>query len=73
MVEKDSKAKTGVSGLDDILLGGLSRGKVFLLEASPGRPGQQRGAPPSPSSNAARTRASSELSLERALATPDRP
>jgi circadian clock protein KaiC len=36
MVEKDSKAKTGVSGLDDILLGGLSRGKVFLLEGQPG-------------------------------------
>jgi len=36
MVEKDSKAKTGVSGLDDILSGGLSRGKVFLLEGQPG-------------------------------------
>jgi circadian clock protein KaiC len=36
MVEKDSKAKTGVSGLDDILSGGLSRGKIFLLEGQPG-------------------------------------
>jgi circadian clock protein KaiC len=30
------KAKTGISGLDDILVGGLSRGNVFLLEGSPG-------------------------------------
>lgn len=29
-------AKTGVSGLDDILQGGLSRGHVFLLEGEPG-------------------------------------
>ncbi|SPB14401.1 Non-specific serine/threonine protein kinase [Caballeronia novacaledonica] len=29
-------ARTGVSGLDDILVGGLSRGNVFLLEGSPG-------------------------------------
>jgi circadian clock protein KaiC len=36
MVGKDSKAKTGVSGLDDILSGGLSRGNVFLLEGEPG-------------------------------------
>ncbi|WP_218647283.1 ATPase domain-containing protein [Sphingobium lactosutens] len=27
---------TGVSGLDDILVGGLTRGRVFLLEGSPG-------------------------------------
>ncbi|WP_037530631.1 ATPase domain-containing protein [Sphingobium sp. C100] len=27
---------TGVSGLDDILAGGLTRGRVFLLEGSPG-------------------------------------
>jgi circadian clock protein KaiC len=30
------KARTGVSGLDDILSGGLSRGRVFLLEGEPG-------------------------------------
>ncbi|SAL52205.1 ATPase domain-containing protein [Caballeronia concitans] len=29
-------AQTGVSGLDDILAGGLSKGNVFLLEGSPG-------------------------------------
>jgi len=29
-------ARTGVSGLDDILVGGLSKGNVFLLEGSPG-------------------------------------
>jgi len=29
-------ARTGVLGLDDILLGGLSRGHVFLLEGNPG-------------------------------------
>ncbi|SAK60653.1 Circadian clock protein kinase KaiC [Caballeronia temeraria] len=29
-------ARTGVTGLDDILSGGLSRGSVFLLEGSPG-------------------------------------
>ncbi len=32
----DTKAKTGVSGLDDILVGGLARGHVFLLEGEPG-------------------------------------
>lgn len=31
-----SKARTGVAGLDDILGGGLTRGRVFLLEGSPG-------------------------------------
>lgn len=31
-----TKAKTGVVGLDDILVGGLSRGRVFLLEGNPG-------------------------------------
>ena len=36
MVENDNKAKTGVSGLDDILAGGFSRGNVFLLEGEPG-------------------------------------
>lgn len=30
------KARTGVPGLDDILTGGLSAGRVFLLEGSPG-------------------------------------
>src|ERR1700761_8082525 len=29
-------ATTGVSGLDDILQGGLSKGHVFLLEGEPG-------------------------------------
>jgi circadian clock protein KaiC len=32
----DDKAKTGVSGLDDVLGGGLSRGHVFLVEGEPG-------------------------------------
>src|ERR687890_226153 len=31
-----SKARTGVEGLDDILVGGLSPGHVYLLEGSPG-------------------------------------
>src|SRR6185503_18215542 len=30
------KALTGVPGLDDILLGGLATGRIFLLEGSPG-------------------------------------
>ncbi|KAA0684526.1 ATPase domain-containing protein [Azospirillum brasilense] len=30
------KARTGVAGLDDILAGGLTRDRVFLLEGSPG-------------------------------------
>jgi circadian clock protein KaiC len=30
------KAATGITGLDDILVGGLSRGNIFLLEGSPG-------------------------------------
>jgi circadian clock protein KaiC len=30
------KAKTGVDGLDDVLVGGLRRGRVYLLEGSPG-------------------------------------
>src|ERR1700761_1074940 len=30
------KARTGVLGLDDILAGGLAKGRVFLLEGSPG-------------------------------------
>lgn len=36
MREIDSKATTGVEGLDDILSGGLTRRHVFLLEGSPG-------------------------------------
>lgn len=31
-----NKARTGVKGLDDILVGGLSNGHVFLLEGNPG-------------------------------------
>ena len=31
-----AKAETGVPGLDDILAGGLTPGRVFLLEGSPG-------------------------------------
>lgn len=31
-----SKAATGVAGLDDILAGGLQRGRLFLIEGSPG-------------------------------------
>ena len=30
------KAQTGVEGLDDILVGGLQRGRVYLIEGSPG-------------------------------------
>ena len=37
MVERSTDlALTGVGGLDDILAGGLTRGRVFLLEGSPG-------------------------------------
>ena len=32
----DTKAKLGVSGLDNILVGGLARGHLYLLEGSPG-------------------------------------
>jgi circadian clock protein KaiC len=32
----ETKAATGVAGLDDILAGGLRRGRVYLLEGSPG-------------------------------------
>ena len=35
-ISMGAKAKTGVVGLDDILVGGLSRGHVFLLEGNPG-------------------------------------
>ena len=31
-----AEAETGIAGLDDILGGGLARGRVFLLEGSPG-------------------------------------
>jgi circadian clock protein KaiC len=34
--DPSDKALTGVHGLDDILMGGLTRGHVFLLEGSPG-------------------------------------
>jgi circadian clock protein KaiC len=36
MDQNNLKAKTGVEGLDDILAGGLRRGRVYLLEGSPG-------------------------------------
>ena len=36
MDSHDSKARTGIEGLDDILAGGLRRGRVYLLEGSPG-------------------------------------
>jgi circadian clock protein KaiC len=36
MNEANLKAQTGVEGLDDILIGGLRRGRVYLLEGSPG-------------------------------------
>ncbi|HEX9946646.1 MAG TPA: ATPase domain-containing protein [Allosphingosinicella sp.] len=34
--ENSTKAAMGVAGLDDILVGGLRRGRVYLLEGSPG-------------------------------------
>jgi circadian clock protein KaiC len=33
---KGESAATGIAGLDDVLGGGLARGRVFLLEGSPG-------------------------------------
>jgi circadian clock protein KaiC len=33
---KSSKARLGIPGLDDILLGGLRRNRLFLIEGSPG-------------------------------------
>ncbi len=36
MSKQSLKARTGVEGLDDILAGGLRRGRVYLLEGSPG-------------------------------------
>src|SRR3954451_13658261 len=35
-MDADAKASTGVEGLDDILAGGLRRGRVYLIEGSPG-------------------------------------
>ena len=36
LAEASSKAALGVKGLDDITSGGLARGRLFLLEGSPG-------------------------------------
>lgn len=36
MNDQDTKASTGIEGLDDILGGGFSRGHVFLVEGEPG-------------------------------------
>ena len=36
MVSTIANAETGILGLDDILAGGLTRGRLFLLEGSPG-------------------------------------
>ncbi|MDE2403084.1 MAG: AAA family ATPase [Sphingomonadales bacterium] len=36
MQDMPAPAATGISGFDDVLAGGLSRGRVFLLEGSPG-------------------------------------
>jgi circadian clock protein KaiC len=36
LAEASSKAELGVHGLDDITAGGLARGRLFLLEGSPG-------------------------------------
>jgi circadian clock protein KaiC len=36
MNKLEDKAATGVEGLDDILAGGLQRGRVYLIEGSPG-------------------------------------
>lgn len=33
---KTTMARTGVPGLDDVLIGGLSEGNIFLLEGAPG-------------------------------------
>ena len=35
-VDHSTKAGMGVSGLDDILVGGLHRNRLFLIEGSPG-------------------------------------
>jgi circadian clock protein KaiC len=34
--DRTNDAKTGIKGLDDVLGGGLARGRVFLVEGSPG-------------------------------------
>ncbi|MGE0094076.1 MAG: ATPase domain-containing protein, partial [Alphaproteobacteria bacterium] len=34
--KRPDKARIGVSGLDDILGGGLARGRAFLVEGAPG-------------------------------------
>lgn len=34
--ETSEQAETGIAGLDDILAGGLARGRLFLFEGSPG-------------------------------------
>ena len=36
MSKTNDKANFGVGGLDDITVGGLARGRLFLLEGSPG-------------------------------------
>ncbi|HEY4345557.1 MAG TPA: ATPase domain-containing protein [Parvibaculum sp.] len=36
MVSQKNNARTGITGLDEILSGGFSRGHVFLLEGQPG-------------------------------------
>jgi circadian clock protein KaiC len=36
VIHIDSKAKTGIEGLDDVLSGGFSRRHVFLVEGEPG-------------------------------------
>src|SRR3569832_2151234 len=36
MLTEESKAKTGIPGLDEVLSGGLSRGHCFLVEGEPG-------------------------------------
>ena len=35
-MEKPTKAKTGIAGLDEVLAGGLTRGHLFLIEGEPG-------------------------------------
>lgn len=35
-LERTIKAETGVSGLDEIIAGGLARGRIFLMEGDPG-------------------------------------
>ena len=36
MPDRSAKANLGVQGLDDITVGGLARGRLFLLEGRPG-------------------------------------